>query len=43
MTATGLFTTATATALREWQERNNMTVTGVAAASTWHKLWKGTR
>ncbi len=43
VTATGLFTTATINALRDWQERNKMTVTGVAAASTWHKLWKGTR
>jgi hypothetical protein len=43
MTATGVFDSATDTALRAWQERNGLTVTGVAAPSTWRKLWQGVR
>ena len=43
VTATGVFDATTDAALRAWQERNGLTVTGVAAPNTWQKLWKGTR
>ena len=43
VTATGVFDAKTDAALRDWQEGNGLPVTGVAAPSTWKKLWKGTR
>ena len=42
MTATGVFDARTDRALRDWQERNGLERTGVAAPSTWKKLWAGT-
>jgi hypothetical protein len=43
LTATGVFDAATDTALRAWQERTGLPVTGVAAPNTWRKLWQGAR
>ena len=43
VTATGVFDLATDVALRAWQGEVGLTVTGVAAPSTWKKLWKGER
>jgi len=43
VTATGVFDAATDAALRAWQERNGLTVTGVAAPHAWRKLWQGVR
>jgi peptidoglycan hydrolase-like protein with peptidoglycan-binding domain len=43
VTATGVFDLATDVALRAWQAEVGLTVTGVAAPSTWKKLWKGER
>jgi len=40
---TGVFDQATDTALRAWQSRVGNPVTGVAAANTWKKLWRGLR
>ena len=43
VTATGVFDAKTDAALRDWQERNGMPRTGVAAPNTWRKLWAGLR
>ncbi len=41
--ASGVFDAATDAALRAWQARNGVPVTGVAAPSSWRKLWQGYR
>ena len=43
VTATGVYDLATDAALRAWQERVGLPVTGVMAPNAWRKLWKGTR
>jgi hypothetical protein len=43
LTASGVFDSATDAALRAWQDRIGLPVTGVAAPSTWKKLWQGVR
>jgi hypothetical protein len=43
MTASGVFDSTTDAALRRWQGRNGLTVTGVAAPATWKNLWQGVR
>ena len=41
--ATGVFDVTTDRALRDWQQRIGLDRTGVAAPSSWHKLWQGLR
>ena len=41
--ATGVYDLATDAALRAWQERVGLPVTGVMAPNAWRKLWKGVR
>jgi peptidoglycan hydrolase-like protein with peptidoglycan-binding domain len=43
VTATGVYVLATDAALRAWQERVGLPVTGVMAPNAWRKLWKGVR
>jgi peptidoglycan hydrolase-like protein with peptidoglycan-binding domain len=43
LTATGVFDNETDDALRDWQEKVGLERNGVAAPSTWKKLWKGVR
>ncbi len=43
VTATGVYDLATDAALRAWQERVGLPVTGVMAPNAWRKLWKGVR
>ncbi len=43
VTATGVFDLATDAALRAYQAKVGLAVTGVAAPSSWRKLWQGLR
>jgi hypothetical protein len=43
VTATGVFDLATDAALRAWQDQVGLPATGVAAPSSWRKLWQGVR
>ena len=43
VTATGVFDLTTDAALRAWQAEVGLAVTGVAAPSSWRKLWQGLR
>jgi hypothetical protein len=43
VTATGVFDLTTDAALRAWQAEVGLPVTGVAAPSSWRKLWQGLR